>query len=173
MIRLRLVSMVAAGLMLAVASAGPVSAAHVDTEWHRLNPFTDSGGQEHERLSCSEAGSTLHCRYDKLPGEGLVIDDTTGAFRGHDITSRWTCPDWFDPAICENVTAVYAGPATYFPEDGRPFTVYQEYVVAEVDGQAVLFQHWVSGGFACPWFETFAEATAANPGGEGDCMVAP
>lgn len=173
MIWRRLMGTVVAGLMLAVLGAGSAVAAHTESEWHRLNPFTDSGGQEHERLSCTTAGVALHCRYDKLPGPGLVIDDTTGAFRGHDVTSRWVCPEWFDPAVCEGVVSVYAGPATYFPEDGRPFTILQEYVIAEVDGQSVLYQHWVPAGFACPWFETFQEATAANPTGEGDCMTAP
>ena len=104
---------------------------------------------------------------------GLHIDETTGAFRGHDITDRWECPDWFDAEICENVTAVYAGPATYYPDSGTPFTVKQQYVFTDLSGQPVLIQYWPAFGFACPWFETFAEAMAANPTGDFDCMFAP
>jgi hypothetical protein len=158
--------------VLGLALAAPVSAAPQVSQWHRLNPATEDQANEHERLTCFEQGTNVRCLYDKLPEEGFHFDETTGMFRGHDITDRWTCPDWFDPAVCEGVTAVYAGPATYFPEDGRPFTIRQEYVLTEVEGQPVLYQHWV-GAFACPWYETFAEATAANPTAEGDCFVAP
>ena len=167
----RLLFVALAGLLV-LGLAGPASAAPALDEWHRLNPFTDAGPPEHERLTCVSAGAALMCQYDKVPGAGLVFDETTGRFTGHEVTDRWTCPDWFDPEVCEGVTAVYAGHAVYFPEDGRPFPVRQEYVFTEVDGEEVLYQHWV-GAFACPWFETFAEATAANPNAEGDCLVAP
>lgn len=162
----------AVAALLVLGLAGPASAAPVTDAWHRLNPFTDAGAPEHERLTCAAAGAALHCRYDKIPGSGLVFDETTGHFTGHDITGRWTCPDWFEQDLCEGVTQVYVGQAVYFPEDGRPFPVRQEYVIAEIDGQEVLMQHWV-GAFACPWFGTFAEAVAANPTAQGDCLVAP
>ena len=52
--------------------------------------------------------------------------------------------------------------------DGKPFHVLADYVVTDVDGQAILYQSWV-GIFVCPWFRTWDEALEADP----SCVFAP
>jgi hypothetical protein len=155
-------------LLLAFSGAG-VSAAQPFGEWHRLNP---GAVNEHERLRCVETDVHWSCAYDKLPEPGFHIDATVGMFQGRNITSSWTCPEWFDPEICANVVAVYEGRATYFLDGGGQFRVGQQYIVTSISGQEVLIQYWIDQ-FACPWFRTFDEAVAANPGSEFDCVFAP
>ncbi len=156
-------------MFLLVLSSAPAAAAPPIGEWHRLNP---GAVDEHERLRCVEVDPHWSCKYDKLPEPGFHIDATVGMFQGRNVTSTWTCPDWFDPDICDNVVAVYEGRATYFPDGGDRFQVDQDYVVTDVAGQAVLIQYWIDQ-FACPWFRTIDEAVDANPGSDFDCMVAP
>ena len=157
------------GVLLALAVVAPASAQGGGV-WHRLNPALGAPGDEHERLTCVERGPTLSCVYDKVVEDDprYTWNATTGVFHGRDITAAWACPEFFGD-LCADVVAVYRGPATYFPEDGRPFTVVEEYVVLESGGERVLYQYWV-GQFACPWFDTWAEALAANPGSDPDCL---
>ena len=159
--------------VLLMALSGPaVSAATAPTtEWHRLNPGP-VGVREHERLICVEATARWSCDYDKLPGPGLSYNGTVGTFQGRNITSSWTCPDWFPTKICRNVIAVYEGTATYIQEGGGRSRFTEDYIVTSISGRAVLYQYFVDQ-FACPWFRTFDEAVAANPNAKSDCVFAP
>ena len=164
--RVRLIAVVSASiLVLALAipafGAGPVG------EWHRLNPGELN---EHERLTCLETPGAWHCSYDKIDEDspGFSWNSTTGVFSGRDVTSTWSCPDWYPDLICDNAVAVYEGPAVYDPFDGSPFHVVADYVVTEVNGQAILYQSWIDV-FVCPWFRTWEEALAADP----SCTFAP
>jgi hypothetical protein len=142
--------------------------------WHRLNPdFVADTNNEHERQTCRENGASLSCFYDKIPESlpGFTWNSTTGDFTGRNVTSSWTCPAWFPAEVCANTTAVYSGVAVYHPASGQPFTVAHEAVFTSLGGEPVLYLHWV-GLFACPWYQTFAEALAANPAHAGDCAVA-
>ena len=160
---------IAAAVLLVSMFGGTVSAATPFGEWHRLNPGTTN---EHERLQCVEARAHWSCRYDKLPEPGFHVDGTTGMFQGRNITSTWTCPEWFDPEICDNAVAVYEGRATYFLDGGGKFRADQQYIVTSLSGHDVLIQYWIDQ-FACPWYRTFDEAQAANPTSEFDCPFAP
>ena len=164
--RTRTTAILFAAILLALSSAPAIAAPPIG-QWHRLNPGTES---EHEILTCDEVGAHWTCAYDKVAEPGFHIDDTTGMFQGRNVTGSWTCPSWFTDEICDNVVAVYSGRATYFLDGGGRFRVDQEYIVTEIDGQSVLYQHWVDQ-FACPWFRTFGEALTANPGSEIDCLT--
>jgi hypothetical protein len=141
-----------------LVSAEPTSAAS-SGEWHRNNY---NAGEE--QLFCREAEPSWTCTY--------VVPDGTGWFSGRNVTANWTCPAWFASTICDNVTAVYRGMAVYVPGDAgaadRQFRVPQEYLVTEVDGQAVLQLYWVDR-FVCPWYRTYDEALAAD----FNCTFAP
>jgi hypothetical protein len=157
------------GVFLLAALTGPVAGAAPTGEWHRLNPGVTN---EHERLRCVEVSPTWVCRYDKLPEPGFQLDGTVGIFHGRNITTTWTCPEWFAGEICDNVRAVYEGRATYLIDGGHPFHSWQDYIITDMAGQPVLIQYWVDQ-FACPWFRTFDEAVDANPGSVFDCVFAP
>ncbi len=167
--RTRTPAMTFAVAILMAFSGGVAAAAGPGGEWHRLNPGTVN---EHERLLCDQTATRLTCTYSKLPEPGFHVDGTTGTFRGTNITSTWSCPDWFPRQWCNKVVAVYEGRATYFFEGGGTFRVDQDYVVTSNRGHEVLIQYWI-GQFACPWFRTFDEAVAANPDSEFDCIFAP
>lgn len=158
---------VASAVLLSLTTAAAAFAAAPTGEWHRLNP---GDLNEHERLTCVESPGAWHCRYDKVDEDlpGFSWDSTTGVFSGRPVTSTWECPEWFPGVVCDNVVAVYTGPQTYNPFDDRPFQVRADYVVTEIDDQAVLYQSWVDV-FACPWFRTWDEALAADP----SCAFAP
>lgn len=128
-------------------------------EWHRNNY---NAGEE--QLICQESIPAWTCEYR--------VPDGTGLFSGQNVTSSWTCPDWFPRAICDHVTAVYHGNFVVLPADGQyaasPEIVSQDLVVTEVDGQAVLQLYWVDR-FVCPWYRTYEEALAAD----FNCVMAP
>ena len=125
-----------------------------------------------ERLALVEVagGVALAAKLDEVDEDlpGFSWNSTTGVFSGRPVTSTWECPDWFPSSVCDNVVAVYTGPQTYNPFDDRPFQVRADYVVTEIDDQAVLYQSWVDV-FACPWFRAWDEALAADP----SCAFAP
>ena|SRR6187551_2485162 len=164
--RAKLTAAISAAIMAGALSFAAVTAAPAG-EWHRLNP---GDLNEHERLTCMETPGAWHCRYDKVVEQlaGFKWDSTTGVFSGRDVTSAWSCPEWFPSSICDNVVAVYEGPAMYDTFDGKPFHVLADYVVTDVDGQAILYQSWVDI-FVCPWFRTWEEALATDP----SCVFAP
>jgi hypothetical protein len=155
-----------AAVLLVAMAAAPVSAAPRG-EWHRNNYNTG-----HERLRCLELASSWTCSYDNVPTPGFGWGDAVGHFAGRDVTSSWTCPAWFEAAICNNVVAVYSGVATYHASNNPPLAVPEEYVLTRVDGQQILYQYWPTstvGRFYCPWFRTFDEALAAP----FECTFAP
>ena len=166
--RVKATAVTFAVLLVALSSASAVAAPPFGRAWHRLNPGAEN---EHERLQCVEADAHWSCAYDKLPEPGFHIDATVGMFHGRNVRSTWTCPAWFSSDICDNVVAVYEGPATYFLDGGGRFRVGQHDVVTDMAGQSVT-QYWIDQ-FACPWFRTFDEAVDANPGSEFDCVFAP
>ena len=149
--------------------------------WDRLNPGLLP---EHEVLRCG--GSTnWYCTYNKHPEPGLGFvnppNSTFGSFRGQDITTEWTCPEWFPINICDNTTFVAGGVMNFALFDGGELNVNEELIRVENDGNQVLYVYWVDQ-FVCPWYRTFDEALAANPfplpfngvdGGVMDCLVAP
>ena len=160
-------------LLLAGLLAVPSTAASAtQAVWHRLNPGSDLATSEHERLSCAQAGVALTCRYDKVPDPGLAWNATTGTFRGRDVTADWECPEWLGSDICDHVVAVYEGATTYVakPHAGPPLTAAQDHIIVQDGARQVLIQYWI-GQFACPWYSTFAEAIAANPGLGFDCAL--
>jgi len=160
-VRLLMLAMaVTGGLAISVPSAAATTGpAPSFGEWHRNNY---NAGEE--QLVCREASPSWTCNYQ--------VPDGTGWFSGRNVTDSWTCPEWFPNSICDNVTAVYHGVAIYVPADsqhsGPSFKVSQDYVVTEVDGQAILQLYWVDR-FVCPWYRTFEEALAAD----FECVFAP
>jgi hypothetical protein len=158
-------------LLMALSGAAVSAATAPNGEWHRLNPGPVDV-REHERLQCVETSTRWTCSYDKLPGTGLHYDGTVGTFQGKNITTSWTCPDWFASRICRNVIAVYEGTATYVSDGGGRSRYTEDYIVTEISGRSVLYQYFV-GQFVCPWFRTFDEALAANPNAKSDCVFAP
>jgi hypothetical protein len=157
---LTLAAAVAVGLAMSAptVSATPGAAPSLG-EWHRNNY-----NQGEEQLVCREASPSWTCSYG--------VPDALGWFSGRNVTDSWTCPGWFPSTICDNVTAVYHGVAMYVPNGGAPsgpsFKVIQDYVITEVEGQAVLQLYWVDR-FVCPWYRTFEEALAAD----FNCVFAP
>lgn len=135
-----------ASLPSAPRSSGPAI-----LEWHRNNY---NAGEE--RLFCQEGPAEWRCSYD--------VPDGGGVFSGQNVTSSWTCPDWFPDAACDSVVAVYRGSAVYLPADGQSSPpsepIAQEYVLTEVDGEPVLQLYWVDR-FVCPWYRTSERALAA------------
>jgi hypothetical protein len=157
---IRLVS-VAGATVLVLAMSGPAMARTTGAqagEWHRNNY---NAGEE--VLLCRESTPSWTCTYR--------VPDGTGWFSGQDITASWTCPEWFPSTMCDNVTAVYHGRTVYLPvggSSGDSFIVKQDYVVTEVEGQAVLQLYWIDR-FVCPWYRTYDEALAAD----FNCTFAP
>lgn len=149
--------------------------------WDRLNPGLPP---EHEVLRCG--GNTMwSCTYDKHPEPGLGFgnppDSTFGRFRGTEMTSEWTCPEWFPSNICTDSTFVVSGTMKFNQSNGDVLVVNEELILTESAGQQVLYVYWVDQ-FVCPWYRTFDEALAANPfptpfngtdGPEMDCIFAP
>ena len=162
-------ALLASLLLLSLGAAG--ASAKDASEWHRLNPNGDQESSEHERLTCREGETSWTCTYDKLPDTGFFWNATTGHFAGRDVTSSWTCPEWFPSEACTDVVQVLRGTAVFLPDGGRPFTVGQEYIITSEGGEARLFVHWIDQ-FVCPWFRTFGDALAANPTFDTDCAVA-
>src|SRR5262245_60597039 len=111
------------GALVLAATAGASPAAGA-SQWHRNNY-----GNEHERLTCREASSSWTCRYDKVADEGLPVDGRIGTFSGRNVTATWSCPDWFEATVCDNVVVVYQGVATYTGAGAHPAKVVQEYIV--------------------------------------------
>jgi hypothetical protein len=148
------------------AVAGPAGATTPAT-WHRLNIY--SNPPEHERYSCL-AGTTWHCRYDKLPGPtlGLAWDQTRGTFTGSDATADWVCPAWFPGDACAAADTVISGTGSFvFPRASGGFSVDQSLLVAD-DGR--LWIYWQGGNsFVCPWYPTFGDALTNDE----TCTFAP
>jgi hypothetical protein len=161
--RIRLLTLavaVAGGLAIsAPAVAATPAAAASFGEWHRNNY---NAGEE--KLVCVELSPSWTCNYQ--------VPDGSGWFSGQNVTDSWTCPGWFPRAICDSVTAVYHGVVVYVPVgselSGPSARVSQDYVITEVEGQAVLQLYWVDR-FVCPWYRTFEEALAAD----FECVFAP
>ena len=168
--RPRVVGGLLSGLLL-LSLGGTAASAKDLSEWHRLNPGGDQQSSEHERLTCREGATSWTCVYDKLPDAGYTWNGTTGRFSGRDVTSSWSCPDWFPSEACTGVVQVLRGTAVFLPDGGRPFAVGQEYIVTRVNGQSVLYVHWIDQ-FVCPWYRTFGEALSANPTFDFDCTFA-
>ena len=152
MIRPRTATAGLAALVLVLSLGAAPTTARSFNEWHR-----DNYGAGHERLTCNEGATAWTCFY-----ENDVVATTTGGFSGRNVTSSWSCPDWFSSEVCDNVVAVYQGANTYIPPVGeaRPFRIAQDYVVTNVDGQDILYLYW-HDSFYCPWFRTFQEALDA------------
>ena len=152
--------------------AAPVSAAppHLET-WHRLNPATDDSAAEHERLQCLP-GVQWVCRYDKLrePGD-FNWDRTIAMFHGRDITGDLDCPEWFE--VCDEAEQVIAGWATFSLFDGGAFKTGQALVFTDGEGIAPLYVYWIDFEFACPWYESWDLALAANMDGSADDCFTP
>lgn len=133
--------------------------------WDRLNPDQSNPTPEHEVLRCGgKAG--WHCVYDKQPepllGFETPPDSTFGRFRGENITSEWTCPNWFPSSICDNTSIVIGGVMSFRLSNGADLTVEQGLILTENGGDEVLYVYWVDD-FVCPWYRSFSEALAANP----------
>jgi hypothetical protein len=169
-IKLKTVTSALAVIALLVITTMPAAAGNKSSEWSRLNPGGSQATSEHERLTCREADQAWSCDYDKVPESGFYSDSATGTFAGANIAGRWTCPEWFGQ-ICVHVLAVYQGVGVFHPPVGHPSTFRQEYVVTNINGEDILFVHFVDFGFLCPWFRTFAEALAANPTYDFDCLT--
>jgi hypothetical protein len=168
--RTRVIGGLLAGLLLLSLGSSGATAKDL-SEWHRLNPNGSQQTSEHERLTCREGSTSWTCVYDKLPDPGYMWTGTTGRFAGRDVTSSWTCPEWFPIEACTGVVQVLRGTAVFLPDGGRPFTVGQEYIVTRVGGQSVLYVHWIDM-FVCPWYRTFDEALSVNPTFQFDCTLA-
>jgi hypothetical protein len=160
--RIRLHTLVLAASAVIAMSLPAVAAANSAPafgEWHRNNY---NAGEE--QLFCRESAPSWTCRYD--------VPDGTGWFTGRNVTSSWTCPEWFPDTICDNVTAVYEGTAVYLPSDrlasDHSFMVPEAYVVTEVEGTPVLQLYWVDR-FVCPWYRTYDEALAHD----FECVFGP
>jgi hypothetical protein len=161
----------AVAVLVVLFAATPVAAAS-GIHWHRLNPDQANPAPEHERLACVRGAVYLLCQYDKVRATGYHWDRTVGRFIGHDMTASWVCPDWFPNDVCDNVVKVWSGHARYWPPRRHSFRVDQDMVIVRWGGQKVMFQYWV-GAFACPWYQTFREAHAANPSAYPDCLIPP
>lgn len=168
--RLRLV-LIGVGALLLTAPIAVTAAANQVT-WHRFNPGTSLATSEHERLRCVQTTPTLVCRYDKVPDAGLSWNPAIGTFRGTDVTASWECPEGFGPAICDHVVAVFEGGTTYVPKPNgaHPVTFAQDHIIVQDGARQVLYQYFIDQ-FACPWYETFAEALSANPNVSFDCVL--
>lgn len=145
------------GAILLVAVIVSPSLAAAPSQWHRNNYNVG-----HERLTCREATPSWTCFYES----DVPNPEGTGWFSGRNVTDSWSCPEWFPHTICDNVTAVYHGIAVY--TGPPPATVRQNYILTEVDGQAILQLYWVDR-FVCPWYRSFEEALAAD----FNCVFAP
>jgi hypothetical protein len=149
----------AVGVADAQGPLGPVGV------WHRLNPDQGNPTPEHEVLSCG-GNARWHCIYDKHPEPRLGFehppDSTFGQFRGENITSGWSCPDWFEDK-CDATVFVAGGVMNFQYPDGSYLDVDQELVVIDQGAQQVLYVYWVESQFACPWYMAFDQALLANP----------
>lgn len=168
--RIKTLASALAMIALLVATTMPAVARAPSSEWHRLNPGGSQATSGHERLTCREAAPDWSCDYDNVPDSGYAWGPTTGTFTGGNVTRQWTCPEWFGQ-VCTHVVAVYKGEGVYHSAVGSPLVFRHEYVVTNINGEEILFVHFVDLGFACPWFRTFAEGLAANPGYEFDCLT--
>lgn len=155
--------------LLALQTGTPASAhgrPDLAGKWDRLNPDQSNPTPEHEVLRCGGNARPM-CIYDKQPEPRLGFetppDSTSGRFRGEDITEGWSCLEWLPEDVCAHTTFVASGTMKFLQSDGSQLTVTQELIVSEVDGDGVLYVHWVDQGFVCPWFRSFEEAIAANP----------
>jgi hypothetical protein len=156
-------------VLVAPASAAPP---HRET-WHRLNPATEDVAAEHEQLHCLP-GVQWFCRYDKVSGAGLHWDRTIGLFHGRDFAfTQDDCPEWFPTEICGGAEQVIVGRITYVQAEGGVFRTGNALIFTDGDGIAPLYVYWFDLGFVCPWYGSFADALAANPTGEFDCVFAP
>ena len=169
-IKRKTVGIALAVMALLVSTTAPAVAGNKSSEWHRLNSGGSQAASGHERLACREADKAWSCAYDNVPEAGFTWGPDTGTFTGDNVTSDWTCPEWFGE-VCVHVVAVYEGVAVFHHPVGRPSIFRQEYVVTNINGEAILFVHFVDFGFACPWFRTFAEGLAANPTYDFDCLT--
>lgn len=173
--RIRVASVIVALLALLILAL-PASAAppHLET-WHRLNPFTDEGPPEHERLQCLP-GVQWVCRYDKVPEPelGFNWDRNIGMFHGRDVTASWECPEWFPEEICGGTEQVIGGVIVFnAAAGGGALRTGYELIFTSGDGIAPLYIHWPDGGFVCAWYGSLADAIAANPDASADCTFAP
>ncbi len=120
-----LATVLIAGGLMALTAAGSASAvgSPLAGEWHRLNP---SSPPEHELLRCVEnsgaqpgTSDSWMCRYSKAPEPtlGFGWNNNYGFLSGRDITSSWSCPDWFPEGTCGNVVTVVEGTMNFVDPD--------------------------------------------------------
>ena len=156
--------------------AAPVSAAPPQLqEWHRLNPFVGDTPPEHEQLACLP-GVQWTCRYDKAPDPDLFWDRTIAMFHGRDITAIAECPteEWFPVEVCDAAEQVIAGVVDLQRcqwrrlQDGPGADLHQRRGRPRAPVLCCF-----DFGFICPWYESFADAVAANPDASPDCVFAP
>ena len=153
--------------------ATPASAAPPNLEqWHRLNPETEDSAPEHEQLRCLP-GLQWVCRYDKLPEPELEFnwDRTIGMFHGREFDlNPDDCPAWLTE-VCEATDRAVVGSITYAVDEGGAFRTGHALLFTDDPELAPLYVYWFDFGFACPWYESFADARAANPTGTvADCL---
>lgn len=153
--------------------AAPASAAPPNLEqWHRLNPETPESAPEHEQLHCLP-GLQWVCRYDKLPEPGLGFnwDRTIGMFHGRIVgLDPADCPGWLTE-VCEATDRAVVGSITYAVDEGGAFRTGHALLFTDDPDLAPLYVWWFNVGFACPWYDSFDDALAANPTGtEADCL---
>ena len=151
----------------------PVSAAPPGLEtWHRVNPESPDSAPEHERLQCLP-GVQWVCRYDKIPEPELEFnwDRTIGMFHGREFElNADDCPEWLTD-VCEATDRAVGGWITYVLDDGGAFKTGHALLFTDDPNLAPLYVWWFDFGFACPWYESFGDARAANPTfTESDCL---
>lgn len=154
--------------------AAPASAQPQVMTWHRLNPGVDENAatSEHERFECI-TGVEWVCRYDKVADEGFSWNRTIGTFHGREVTDSWECPEWFAAELCSGTEQVISGQIVFVRGGGPALRVTNDLILTDGSGDlAPLYIYWPGGGFVCPWYGTFEEALAANPGFTFDCDLA-
>ena len=168
----RLAAVIVLAALAMLFMGAPVSAQPQVMTWHRLNPGADTNAatSEHERFEC-RTGVQWVCRYDKVADEGFSWNPTIGTFHGRDITDSWECPEWFAAELCSGTEQVIGGQIV-FVRGGPALRTTNELILTDGSGDlAPLYIYWPDGGFVCPWYGTFEEALAANPGFGFDCDI--
>ena len=167
----------AARAQLATFAASDVGSGEIGVGiWHRYSPGASASQSEHERMVCVPVreGVVMSCHYDKAREQelGYHWDDNQGYFQGADVTDSWSAPGWFPAGISGSVTRVVEGQFVYVnPGVHAPFFVNTDLVFTGSGPTARMYVYWINQ-FVCPWFKTFEQALAANPGGAPDCTPA-
>jgi hypothetical protein len=135
-------------------------------EWNRLNPDRNNPTPEHEVLIC-EVNDGWTCTYAKVAEFDLGFEDppdaTTGSYSGSEVTGDWSCPEWFEPSVCETMTTVVDGTMTYHFPDSSEFDTGLQFILVGSDGGPSLYTFWPDWEMYCPWYADFETALVANP----------